>query len=54
MNRNGLVPSWYLTADLYNRNQVQRALKPFNEAVNALVKQNPKQLFEIINKGHKL
>ena len=53
MNRNGLVPSWYLTADLYNRNQVQRALKPFNEAVNALVKQNPKQLFEIINKGHR-
>ena len=53
MNRNGLVPSWYLTADLYNRNQVQRALKPFSEAVNALVKHNPKQLFDIINLGHR-
>ena len=53
LNRNALVPSWYLTADLYNRNQVQRATKPFNEALNKIVKFHPDKLFDIINKGHR-
>jgi len=53
LSRNALVPSWYSTADLYNRNQVQRATKAFNTILNKIVKFHPDKLFDIINKGHR-